>query len=109
MNPVVQLPREHARDLVEGDEVVELPSRHADLGDSEVGEDAASLRVACNAGRRRVPLVAVVFDGDFRLAPEQIGGEILLAGESFRPFIEFDDGIELGMGEPVPAEAIGKA
>ena len=66
---------EDSRSLIEGDQVVELAFRDADFRYTEICENVSPTSVVLYAQRPGMPFIAVVFDGDVRVGPEQVGAK----------------------------------
>lgn len=56
-----------------------------------------------------MPFVAVVFDGDVLIGPEQIGEQHAVSRKSLNVRRKVDARVELRMGNPVAAHAVGEA
>ena len=95
--------------LVESDQVIELAFRDAYLRYSQMHEDIAPASIVCNARRSSVPFVAVVLDGDVLIGPEKVGEQHAVSRKPLNVRRKIDAWVELRIGNPVAAHAVGQA
>ena len=95
--------------LVESDQVIELAFRDAYLRYSQMHEDIAPASIVRNARRSSVPFVAVVLDGDVLIGPEKVGEQHAVSRKPLNVRRKIDAWVELRIGNPVAAHAVGQA
>ena len=95
--------------LVESDQVIELAFRDAYLRYSQMHEDIAPASIVRNARRSSVPFVAVVLDGDLLIGPEKVGEQHAVSRKPLNVRRKIDAWVELRIGNPVAAHAVGQA
>ena len=104
-----KLTGEDPRCLVESNQVIELAFRDAYLRYPQMHEDIAPASVVRNARRAGVPFVAVVLDGDVLIGPEKVGEQHAVSRKPLNVRRKIDAWVELRIGNPVAAHAVGQA